>query len=518
MLGKVLVVFLTIACIVIYTVGTRRNDLKLTKFVLSVFAVYATAWVVFMAYLWINHINFPLNLEAMELTVLQHLERIMAGQALYVKPSPDFVPLAYAPLYYYFSVPFAWLFGASLFTLRLVAVVGMLGSEILVFLAVKKQTQSNWWGVIAVGLFAAAYRVMDTYLDNAHSDSWLLCSILLGSYLISLNRSRSVNLLGVFFLIISFWFKQHGALFAIGGVLYLTWRDGLKNSWVYWVMAALLGPVLYLLAPLLFFGPEFRFYTLTIPSHWSELNFDAIKRYIGFIIKNYMALAGIGVSASLVYLFRQKNKLSIWYFMLPFAMLSGFMGALDPGSNNNVFIPMGVWFILTGVLGLFAFTGEYAFVNRWSVHLAALGLSFVLFFYNPASVIVSSQADTAYQDLVGYLNALDGPVYAPWLGQLESGYTFIPSVHWVPMEDLIRGRGVDTYDHPNTRRLLDAVIHPKGTAYILTNYPLENDPLLSFLLDDYALETDLGGRFSALTTLPKRYTLEYPRYLYKYQP
>jgi hypothetical protein len=86
------------------------------------------------------------------------------------------------------------------------------------------------------------------------------------------------------------------------------------------------------------------------------------------------------------------------------------------------------------------------------------------------------------------------------------------------MEDLIRGRGVDTYDHPNTRGLLDAVIHPKGTAYILTNYPLENDPLLSFLLDDYALETDLGGRFSALTTLPKRYTLEYPRYLYKYQP
>ncbi len=257
---------------------------------------------------------------------------------------------------------------------------------------------------------------------------------------------------------------------------------------------------------------------LTIPSHWSELNFDAIQRYIGFIIKNYVALAGTSVSAALVYLFKQKNKISVWYFMLPFAMLSGFMGALDPGSNNNVFIPMGTWFILTGVLGMFAFVNEYPFINKWALHLAALGLSFALFFYKPASVIISPQADETYQDLLGYLNALDGQVYAPWLGQLENGYSFSPAVHWVPMEDLIRGRGVDTYNHPNTRMLLDSVLNPDRIAYLLMNYPLDNDPLLSFLLEDYALETDLGGRFSALTTLPKRYNLEYPRYLYKYQP
>ena len=518
MIEQLLILVLVVISCAIYVAGVKRGITKWTSNILNGFAVYAVAWVLFMVYLWINHINFPLNLEAMELTVLQHLKRIMAGLPLYVAPSPDFVPLAYAPLYYYFTVPFAWVFGASLFTLRLVSILGMLGSEILIFLAVKKQTRSNWWGIVAVGLFAAAYRVMDTYLDNAHADSWLLCSMLLGCYLIGLNKSRSINLLGVFFLIVSFWFKQHGALFAIGGVLYLTFRDGLKSSWVYWITAALLGPGLYLLAPTLFFGPQFRFYTLTIPSHWSELNFDAVKRYIGFILKNYVALAGIGTSASLIYFFKQKSKISIWYFMLPFAMLSGFMGALDPGSNNNVFIPMGTWFILTGTLGIFAFVGEYQFVNKWAVHLAALGLSFALFFYSPASVIVSPQADESYQDLVGYLNSLDGPVYAPWLGQLESGYTFVPAIHWVPMEDLIRGPGVDTYNHPNTRMLLDSVIHPNGTAYILMNYPLEEDSLLSFLSDDYKLEADFGGRFAPLTTLPKRYNLEYPRYLYKYQP
>jgi len=66
--------------------------------------------------------------------------------------------------------------------------------------------------------------------------------------------------------------------------------------------------------------------------------------------------------------------------------------------------------------------------------------------------------------------------------------------------------------------LLGPVLHPGGTAYILMNYPLEDDPLLSFLLADYKLEADLGERFAPLTTLPKRFNLEYPRYLYKYQP
>ena len=506
---------LTALASVVYLVGQRRNNTVLTNRVMNLFAVYALAWVGFMVSLWFNHVNFPLNLEAMELTVLQHLQRIMAGQPVYVAPSPDFIPLAYAPLYYYFSVPFAWVFGASLFTMRLVAILGMLGVGVVIFLAVKKQTHSNWWALIAVGLFAAAYRVMDTYLDNAHSDSWLLFTVLLGSYLIGLNRSRTTDLLGVFFLILSFWFKQHGALFAIGGVLYLTWRDGLKNSWFHWAFAALLGPGLYLVMPPVL-GPQFHYYTFIVPSHWSELNFEAVRRYLAFIVKNYFFLAGAGGLASAYFLVKDRKAVSIWYFMLPFAMLTGFMGALDPGSNNNVFIPMGTWFIITGILGLHAALERYAPVNRWALHIFVVGSSFALFLFNPASVIVSPKAESAYQDLVLYLNTLDGPVYAPWVGQLQSGYQFSPSVHWVPMEDLVRGPG--EFSRPDVQQFLQQVTRPDGTAYILMNYPLENDPLLSPLLAEYRLEADLGDRFSPLSTLPKRYNLEYPRYLYKYQP
>jgi hypothetical protein len=506
------------AVAMIYVIGARRGADRLTKLAMNLFAAYALAWIAFMVYLWFNHVNFPLNLEAMELTVVQHLRRIMAGLPLYVEPSPEFVPLAYAPFYYYFSVPFAWMFGANLFTLRLVAILGMLGAGIVIFAAVKKHTASNWWALMAAGLFAASYRVMDTYLDNAHSDSWLLFAALLGCHLIDLKRSRTTNLLGVFLLVVSFWFKQHGALFAIGGVLYLTWRDGLKNSWVYWALAGLLGPMLYALAPSLMFGSQFHYYTLTVPSNWSGFSFAGVKRYIGYAVKNYLMLAATGAAASVYFFVKKWRDVNVWYFMLPFAMLTGVMGALDEGSNNNIFIPMATWFIITGVLGLQYATENYAPVRKWAIHLLALAASFALLFYNPASVLVSPRAPQAYRDLIQYLNSLDGAVYAPWLGQLEDGYAFSPAVHWVPMEDLVRGPGVDTYNHPGTRALLESVIHPEGNAYILMNYPLENDSLLSFLLDDYRLKEDLGERFASLSTLPKRFNLDYPRYLYEYTP
>lgn len=518
MTERLLVFVLLGAIVVMYVIGAQRGASRLTTLAMNIFAMYALAWVAFTVYLWFNHIGFPLNLEAMELTVVQHLQKIMVGSQLYVEPSPDFVPLAYAPLYYYFSVPFAWVFGASLFTMRLVAILGMFGAAIVIFAAVRKHTSSNWWALMATGLFATAYRAMDTYLDNAHSDSWLLFTALLGFYLIDLRRSRTTNFLGVFLLVVSFWFKQHGALFAIGGVLYLTWRDGLKNSWMYWALAGVLGPLLYALAPSLLFGPWFHYYTFTVPGHWSEFTFGGIRRYIGYAVKNYFALAVAGVTASLYFLVKKLRDVNIWYFMLPFAMLTGVMGALDEGSNNNIFIPMGTWFILTGVLGLQYATEKFMPVKRWAMHLLALGASFALLFYNPASVIVSPKAMESYRDLVQYLNSLDGAVYAPWIGPLESGYEFFPAVHWVPMEDIIRGPGVDTYNHPVTRGLLESVIHPEGRAYILMNYPLENDPLLGFLVEEYKLKEDLGDRFTPLSTLPKRFNLEYPRYLYEYVP
>jgi hypothetical protein len=187
---------------------------------------------------------------------------------------------------------------------------------------------------------------------------------------------------------------------------------------------------------------------------------------------------------------------------------------MDSESNNNVFIPLGTWLIITGVLALHTATKQTSWVNRGRVPSLVLGASFVLLVYNPFPVLVSPQAADAYSDFQAYLDSLDGPVYAPWIGPLQDGYGFTPAIHWVPMTDLVRAPGKDLTNDPTIRALLDPVVHPAGRAYLLMNFPLEQDSALSFLSGEYVLSADLGSRFAALAALPKRYSLAWPRFLY----
>ena len=286
----------------------------------------------FNVFLWFNHINFPLNLDLMEGTLLQEFQRAASGQYIYPEPNPSYVPMDYNPLYYFLSVPFGWIFGVNLFTMRLVSILGMAGSGLILYLVVRKRTGSVGWGIVAAGLFAAAYRVMDAYLDSAHSDSWLLCSALFGSYLLDNKGSKKNNVLGVIVLASSFWFKQHGALFAIGGLFYLTYREGAKNSLLYWGLAGILGPALYFVAGPLLFGSHFHYFTLEVPRQWSShLGLGTFRRFLYFIARYYPVLAMSGAWLIARDFFADSKKLSVWHIQFIFAMLTGLMGSLRRG-------------------------------------------------------------------------------------------------------------------------------------------------------------------------------------------
>src|SRR5512135_853731 len=66
-----------------------------------------------LVFLFVNHIGFPANLDLMEGTILQHYRRALAGEYIYPEPSTEYAPLAYNCLYYFISVPFGWILGAS---------------------------------------------------------------------------------------------------------------------------------------------------------------------------------------------------------------------------------------------------------------------------------------------------------------------------------------------------------------------------------------------------------------------
>lgn len=499
--------------------ATQRKQRAIVSLLWGLFALYAVGQIGFVLYAWRNRVTFPLNLEAMELLKLQHVKRLLADQPLYVAPSADFIPLVYNPLYYYLNVPFTWLWGANLFAMRMASIVGALGSYLITFLAVRRQSGSTWWGLLTVGLMAAAFRAMDSYLDNATADSWTLFVILLGCYWIDYKGSPTANLLGVLCLIAAFWFKQYGALFTIGGILFLTWRDGWRRVWLYWGTATLLGPLLYLLAPTTLLGLHFHYYTWAVPRQWAEFSLNGtLVRVVKFVIKFYGALAFLATVAAGWLWLRVGKQLSVWYFMLPFALLSGPYVALDPGNNNNVFIPLGAFLIIVGVMGLVQIMNWWPSLERWGAPVFVLAFSFALLFYRPPTVLLSAAAPAAYDDLRKTIAALDGPVYAPGIGAFQEGDLLYPTVNWVPLIDLIRYPGADLCNQPLTRELLAPVLHPASTAYILLEHPLEEDAMLAFLSSAYKLETDFGNRFIALRDSPKLLEMGWPTYLYQYEP
>lgn len=509
-----IVVGLLLLGLELWVIRRNRPASKVQSVVLAGWGLANVALVIFF---WVNQTPFPLNLDLMEGTVLQHFQRASFGQPIYSVPSADFAALAYNPLYYVVSIPFGWVLGVNLTTLRIVSILATIGSAAVLYVVVRQKTGSVWWGVMAVGLFAAAYRVMDAYLNTAHSDAWFLFSALLGTAIIDRNRSRGWNAVGVVVLVACFWFKQHGAFFAIGGLLYLTWREGFRAT-IYWLIALLLGPALYLFVGPLIFGPDLQYYTWEVPRRWSEFNLGLLRRFLLFIAGNYAVLALSSAVYTAWTFVKQRKAFSVWQFQFAFALLSAALGTLDPGSSDNVYIPMGTWFILLGVLGLAAFARNVSWAARYRVHLVALVVTFALFLYNPADYVVPANASAEFDTFTQTLASLDGTVYAPWLGQLQRGYVFSPAVHWVALDDMVRGPGRNTENNPLIRDLLAPVEHPPGNAYIVTNYPLESFPLLRFLTEDYVLDTDWGDTFASLSVLPKRFYHAYPRYLYRYDP
>lgn len=100
-----------------------------------------------------------------------HLERLAAGEPMYVAPTLDWVPFSYPPLYYLFAWPVAKLTGVSFYPLRIVSTVASLGNCGLIAWLVAAETGCGAAGVAAAGLFAATYRIGGAWFDVARVDA-----------------------------------------------------------------------------------------------------------------------------------------------------------------------------------------------------------------------------------------------------------------------------------------------------------------------------------------------------------
>ena len=130
-------------------------------------ALFALAWA-FALRVWA-----PFPLEWQEPAMMEHALRLWAGEGLYVRPSIDFAPFPYPPLFYGVGGVMMGVLGESLAALRSVSVLGVL-LVLGALLASLRGAKSSIAGLAACGWFAATYGWTGFWLDVARVDSLAL--------------------------------------------------------------------------------------------------------------------------------------------------------------------------------------------------------------------------------------------------------------------------------------------------------------------------------------------------------
>ena len=195
----------------------KQNPIDLLRNV-AVFISIAATLTQFARFLFISlsRIAYPFTLEWMEGGSFVQVSRILAGQPIYVRPSFEFIPQIYPPVYFYLSALVDKFLGNGFLSLRLVSILSTFGILYLIFILVRQRSESTVAGILASGLFCGTYQLSGYWLDIARVDSLALALLLLSVYLL-LKDNPTSSLLGGIFLALSCFTKQ--TMLIVAGVL-----------------------------------------------------------------------------------------------------------------------------------------------------------------------------------------------------------------------------------------------------------------------------------------------------------
>jgi hypothetical protein len=368
-------------------------------------------------------IGYPYELEWLEGGCVDHVLRVLDGRSLYAEPSLEFVSYIYSPLYFYVSAAAAWLFGIGFFPLRLVSLLASVGSFAVLFLLVRRETGSSFWGVLSAGLFAATFRVCGAWFDLARVDTLFLMFTLLGIYVLRSRRTVPGSLLAALLLAAAFMTKQTALLIAAPLGLYCLLA---RKGWDRIAFAGSLGT--FVLASTWIFDRWtdlwYRFYVFDLPGRHA-----IVWSLTPVFLRDGLAPILLALLFSIYYLaagFRREKLDATLFYGSAFAGLvgSGFLSRLHWGGYDNVFLTSSASIaILFGLGGhalhrritggsLTAPAGGRVLLATLALYAAILG-QFAALVYDPRAQLPSAEDREVWDRLVGLLAEMEGDVFVP---------------------------------------------------------------------------------------------------------
>ena len=386
--------------------------------------------------------RYPFELEWMEGGSLDQINRILAGKALYVRPSPEFVPFAYPPVYFYVAALVSSILGTGFLAARLVSVISSLGCFLLIFLFVKRETGSRLSGLLASGLFAATYRLSGDWLDVARVDSLFLFLLLAALYLIRFKASPGSYILAGALISLSFLTKQTALVVLLPITLYCVFLNWRRSILFIGTVAVLIGIGTLILNYI--YDGWFNYYIFYIPRYHPIVRSMFVSFWTTDIISTLPVAFIMAIFCVFIQLSNSPRETSLFYF----SMAAGMIGAaclsrLDSDSYNNVLLPAyAALSILFGVAFsmLLGFAREATSARRpLEIFVLLLcTIQFVSLAYNPLQLIPTREDWEAGNNLVNTLAQIKGDVFVPYHSYLPTLVGKSSFAHGMAVGDIFR--------------------------------------------------------------------------------
>ena len=301
----------------------------------------ALAIVAIGAYLYVAlaRLRYPFELEWMEGQSLVQVDRLRAGDPLYVRPSLQFIPFIYPPLYYYLSALLSLVIGGGFLPLRLVSLFASLGCFSAIYWLVTRETGDRTAGIVAMGVFAATYRASGAWFDLGRVDTLLLLFLLLGLCFLRRATARAEALAGLCFAL-AFITKQTAWIAFIPMALYSL--VAVRRRGVVFIGTAVVAAAASTALLDWVYHGWYNFYIFYLPSQHTSLTtpewllFFWRDDMLGILpVASFFALYGI---VDLTAAWEWRNR--AFYLCAAAGMLGlSWAGRLNQGGYDNVLLP-----------------------------------------------------------------------------------------------------------------------------------------------------------------------------------
>ncbi len=379
----------------------------------------ALAYVVVYCVIAYFRIPYPFNLEWLEGAMLQHAERILEGKPIYVAPSMDFSPFIYTPLYHYLAAIMCKISGLNLGSLRLISFVASLGSFVVAYHIVRRETRNAIAGIVAVGLFAATFKIGGAWFDLAHVDTLMVFFLLCGVYADRFWRGYAGVFATVLMLTLAYFTKQSSLVIILAIVM--------GEFFINWRRAFVLGGLLTVLLGGSTWALDWYYDGWYV--HWlfRQVSVPGISKriWIGFWTQDLAASYGIACAMACIGLLLLMGRARLHGFIFYSAVtlsavVMSWASRLHVGGYLNVNMPALLMIAVMSGIGVGEILDRVRQRTPRQRQAVTVGLccvllvQFALLIYNPAKQIPTKADREAGQRILDLIEQTEGDVFIPY--------------------------------------------------------------------------------------------------------